>query len=199
MCYLLPIWLYSWFQTNPHPPDVTLASNIPFSLSCSGPKPSNYSEFSLSLTSNIQSINKFGQLYLQDKSWIWPLLPSFPHLSLDHWASILTDLILPAHSIPLNNQSALWKRKLRRCLSPLSQQPWTIRSPLTFPILSLSLSCPFAVLSYTCWSWNRPRFTHSRALQLLSLCLPPDPCGSLFRSQLKCHFLRVALWSHYQK
>lgn len=132
MCHLLHIWLYSWFQTNSHPSDVSPASNILVSLSCLGPKPSNFFEFSLSLTSNIQSINKLGQLYLQGKSWIWPLLPSCPHLSLNYWASTLTGLILPAIVIPLNNQSALRKRPIRCCHSPVS----TNHEPLASPYLS---------------------------------------------------------------
>lgn len=132
MCHLLHIWLYSWFQTNSHPPDVPPASNILVSLSCSGPKPSNYPEFSLSLTSNIQSINKLGQLYLQDQSWIWPLLPSCPHLSLDYWASILTDLILPAIVFPLTIKVLFGKDQSGDAIVLCLNQPWTIGPHLPF-------------------------------------------------------------------
>lgn len=40
--------------------------------------------------------------------------------------------------------------------------------------------------------------SHPKASQLLSPCLLPDPSGSFSRSRLKCPFLRVAHWSHYQ-
>lgn len=63
---------------------------------------------------------------------IWPLLPSCPHLSFDYWASILTDLILPAIVFPLTIGVLFGKDKSGDATVLCLNQPWNFGPHLPF-------------------------------------------------------------------
>lgn len=205
VCHLLHTELHSWFQTNPHPPHVPPKSpTFLFSLRSK----TSHLSWVLSFTPSIQSISKFGHLHLQNNLES-DYFSASPRLrlpsSFTRTTELAPSLMSGLHLLPLRHSILLsrvvfWKGTSGHVTVLCPNQPW-LAPTLPFQLWT-RLSPAHSLCPLITWvlEQNQTR-PCSKALKLLSSFSSTRSLWLLFvfRSQLKCHLLRVAPWSHYQQ